>query len=52
MLRGNTLQSLNTTATNMAEHLSECNSADWIIDTGANEHMTGNYSLLCDTKSL
>lgn len=52
MLGGNTLQSLNTIATNMVGHLSECNFADWIIDNVANEHMTGNYSLMSDVKSL
>lgn len=40
-LGGNSLNSLNTNTANITGNLAECNAADWIIDTGANEHMTG-----------
>ncbi|XP_073296507.1 uncharacterized protein [Primulina huaijiensis] len=37
----NNLSPLSTNVANMAGHVTEETHADWIIDTGANEHMTG-----------
>ncbi|XP_075475826.1 uncharacterized protein LOC142513081 [Primulina tabacum] len=45
-------ESSDTNAVNMAGQFYEGAPTDWIIDTGANEHMTGNYSLLRNAKSL
>ncbi|XP_073041984.1 uncharacterized protein [Primulina eburnea] len=48
----NNLPSSSTNVANMTGHVIEETQADWITDTGANEHMTGNYSLLHGAKSL
>ncbi|XP_075473408.1 uncharacterized protein LOC142504424 [Primulina tabacum] len=37
------LQGTDTSAANMAGQFHDSAQADWIIDTGANEHMTGNF---------
>lgn len=36
----------------MAGNILHCVSHDWILDTGANEHMFDNYSLLLNSKSV
>ncbi|XP_073315865.1 uncharacterized protein [Primulina huaijiensis] len=47
-----TLQAADTNVVNMAGQFHGSASTDWIIDTGTNEHMTGNYSLLRGPKFL